>query len=116
ITYKCDWFELNEALLQIRPYTKPHMQLAVAAVQSPAGMVAAAKHGGAVLSFSVPRGGGDTKEFWRIAEDTAAEHGRTMDRAEWRLTLPVFLADSKKEAIEQARVAAGRQQREYTEG
>ncbi len=116
ITYKSHWFEVHEAQLQLRPYTKPHMPIAVAAVQSPAGMVAAAKHGAAVLSFSVPRGGGDTKEFWRIAEDTAAEHGRTMDRSEWRITLPVFLAESRKEALKQARLAAGLQQREYTEG
>src|ERR1041385_8357561 len=58
ITYESDWFVLREARLQIRPYTRPHMPMAVAAVQSPAGMVAAGKHGIGVLSFSVPRGGG----------------------------------------------------------
>ena len=43
ITYKCDWFELNEALLQLRPFQQPHMPIAVAAVQSPAGVALAGK-------------------------------------------------------------------------
>jgi limonene 1,2-monooxygenase len=37
ITYKSDWFDLREALLQIRPYQRPFMPLAVASVQSTAG-------------------------------------------------------------------------------
>ena len=37
ITYHSDWFQLNEAMLQLRPYQKPHMPITVASVQSPAG-------------------------------------------------------------------------------
>ncbi len=55
------------------------------------------------------------KEFWGIAEKTAAEHGKTVDRNEWRLALPVHLAEDRDEAIEQARVGACRFQREYFE-
>ena len=35
ITYKSDWFELKEGLLQLRPYQRPYMHTAVASVQSP---------------------------------------------------------------------------------
>ena len=38
-----------------------------------------------------------------------------MDRNEWRVVLHVHLAETKKEAIEQARERAGRYQREYFE-
>ena len=38
-----------------------------------------------------------------------------MDRKEWRVVMHVHLAESRKEAIEQARVAAGRYQRDYFE-
>ena len=41
LTYKGEWFQLNEALLQIRPYQRPYMPLAVASVQSPAGVALA---------------------------------------------------------------------------
>jgi limonene 1,2-monooxygenase len=119
ITYKSDWFELNEALLQLRPYTKPYMPIAVASVQSPAGVALAGKYGASVLTITVPRdsssGPSDLKALWAIAEESAAEHGQTVSRDDWRLVLPVHLAESRKEAIDQARLGAGRYQREYFE-
>lgn len=119
ITYKSDWFELKEALLQLRPYQKPHMPIAVAAVQSPAGVALAGKYGAAILTITVPRdpasGRPDLKSLWSIAEESAAEHGQTVRRQDWRLVIPVHLAESRKEAMDEARLGAGRYQREYFE-
>ena len=119
ITYKCDWFELNEALLQLRPYQKPHMPVAVASVQSGAGVTLAGKHGAAVLTITVPRdpsaGPAPFKELWDIAEESAAEHGKTVNRDDWRLVLPVHLAETRKEAMADARLGGGRYLREYSE-
>ena len=119
ITYKSDWFELQEAMLQLRPYTKPHMPIAVASVQSPSGVALAGKYGASVLTITVPRDPGapesDLAALWAIAEESAAEHGQTMDRSEWRLVLPVHLAETREEAIEQARIGGGFYQREYFE-
>lgn len=118
ITYKSDWFELNEARAHLRPFTKPHMPIAVAAAQSPAGMQVAGKHGAAVISISVIRDPGtapDLKEFWKIAEETAEEHGQTMDRSEWRVVIHAHIAETRKEAMAQARVGAGKYQRDYFE-
>ena len=50
-----------------------------------------------------------------MAETAAAEHGQTVCRDDWRLTVPVHLAETKKEALAQARRGAGRYQREYFE-
>ena len=120
ITYESDWFQLQEAMLQLRPYQKPHMPVAVAAVQTPAGVSLAGKHGTSVLTITVPRdpsntNAADLKALWDIAEESAAEHGNTMDRNEWRLVLPVHLAETREEAFAQARLGAGRYQREYFE-
>ena len=118
ITYESEWFTLKEATIHLRPYTRPHFPIAVAAAQSPSGMVLAGKHGAGVLSVSVTRAGAivsNLRDFWKIAEETAAEHGKTIDRGEWRVVLNVHLAESRKEAMEQARVGAGRYQREYFE-
>ena len=118
ISYEAEWFTLKDALLHLRPYTRPHFPIAVAAAQSPSGMVVAGKHGVSVLSVTVTRAGSivsNLRDFWKIAEETAAEHGNTMDRNEWRVVLHVYLAESRKEAMKQARVAAGRYQREYFE-
>ena len=119
ITHKSDWFELHEATIHLRPYQRPHMPIAVAAVQSPAGVALAGKHGAAILTISIPRetpGAANLQQLWAIAQESAAEHGKTMRRDEWRLVVPMFLAETRKEAIRDAALGAGRFQREYYEG
>jgi limonene 1,2-monooxygenase len=116
LTVKSDWFELNEAVLQLRPYQQPSLPIAVASVQSPAGVQVAGKYGAAVLSLSIPR---DTvrqtslKELWAIGEETAKKHGKTLRREEWSLVVPVHLAESRKEAIEDVRLGSARELTEY---
>ena len=120
ITYKSDWFELREGLLQLKPYQRPYMHVAVASVQSPAGVTLAGKHGASVLTITVPRdpsaGPSDLAALWAIAEESAAEHGKQMNRDDWRLVLPVHLAETREEAFADARMGAGRYLREYSEG
>ena len=116
ITYISDWFELHEAVLHLRPYQRPHMPIAVAATQSPAGMISAGKQGAAVLSISVYTGVAgpvDLKKQWEVAEETALQHGKAVRREEWRLVVPVYLAESREDALREARLGAGRFQREY---
>ena len=118
VTHESDWFTLKDAMLHLRPYTQPHFPIAVAASQSPSGMVLAGKHGFGVLSVSALRSGSVVHKldaFWKIAEETATEHGKTVRREEWRLVIPAHLADTKKEALDQARAGAARYQREYFE-
>lgn len=116
ITYKGDWFELNEAVIQLRPYQDPIVPVAVASVESPAGVSLAGKHGASVLSLSVPR---DTirrtslMELWEIAEEIAAEHGKTMHREDWGIVMGMHLADTKKEAMEQIRESSAKVVTEY---
>ena len=116
ITYKSDWFELNDALLQLRPYQRPHIPVAVASVESPAGVTLAGKHGAAVLSMAVPRGSvrkATLKDLWAIAEDSAAEHGQTVLREDWGIVSGVHLAESREEAYEDIRVGSARLVTEY---
>ena len=113
---KTDWFEMNEAVLQLRPYQDPIVPVAVASVESPAGVTLAGKHGASVLSLSVPR---DTirktslAELWSIAEETAAEHGKTMHRKDWGVVMGVHLADSKEQAFKDIKEGAGNVVTEY---
>ena len=118
ITHESDWFTLKDAMAHLRPYTQPHMPIAVTASQSPSGMVMAGKYGTGVLSVGIVPGASivqNLREFWTIAEESAADHGNTVNREEWRVVFNVHLAESRKEAIEQARVGAGAHQREYSE-
>jgi limonene 1,2-monooxygenase len=109
-TVDTDWFKLRDAALHVRPYTQPHFPIAVASAQSPAGMALAGKYGLGVLSTSVfigVRGQVDLTDQWAIAEESAAKHGKTMDRSEWRLVIPVYLAESRAEARRDVLAKAG---------
>src|SRR5215470_12144053 len=81
ITRETDWFTLRDARLQLRPFSRPHMEMAVAAQVSPAGPRAAGKYGASLLSLGATTVGGFDVlgQQWGIAEEMAAEHGRTLD-------------------------------------
>ena len=98
VTMKTDWFELREARLHLAPYTDPCFPIAVASTLTPSGVVTAGKHGLGVLSLGagLPGGPEAIAEQWRIAEKTAAEHGKTMDRAKWRLVVNVHVAEDEE--------------------
>jgi limonene 1,2-monooxygenase len=107
VTMKTDWFELREARLHLAPYTEPRFPIAVASTITPAGVVAAGKHGLGVLSLGAGLPGGPEMlaTQWRIAEETAAKHGKTMDRREWKLVVNVHVADDDEEAMRQVKRA-----------
>jgi limonene 1,2-monooxygenase len=101
VSLKTDWFTLQEARLQIANYTQPHLPVFVASTFSPAGPTSAGKHGAGVLSVAASQPGGliSLSNTWAMAEDAADKAGRTMNRADWRLVIPFYLADSREEAL-----------------
>ena len=103
VSMKTDWFELREARLHLAPYTDPHFPIAVASVMTPSGMVSAGKHGLGVLSLGagLPGGPEAIAAHWKIAEETAAQHGKTMDRRQWRLVVNVHVAEDDELALQQ---------------
>jgi limonene 1,2-monooxygenase len=107
VTMKTDWFELRQARLHLAPYTEPCFPIAVASTITPAGVMAAGKHGLGVLSLGAGLPGGPEMLAgqWKIAEETAARHGQTMDRRDWRLVVNVHLAEDDEEALRQVQRA-----------
>src|SRR5438874_12093231 len=106
VTRECGWFTLRDARLHMRPYTRPHMEMAVAAQVSPAGARAAGKYGLGLLSLGATTAGGFDVlgSQWAVAEEMAAEHGKTVERARWRLAGPMHIAPT----MDQARAEVGR--------
>jgi limonene 1,2-monooxygenase len=117
VTMKTDWFELREARLHLAPYTDPHFPIAVASVLTPAGMVSAGKHGLGVLSLGagLPGGPEAIAAHWQIAEETAAQHGKTMDRRQWRLVVNVHVAEDDELALRQVNAGERRETVTYFE-
>ena len=100
VTRKTDWFTLNEAKLQLVPYSQPAMEMAVACSRSPVGAVASGKHGIGMISI-----GGTNDEAlkghannWGIHEQAAREAGKTPDRSRWRITTFAHVAETREQA------------------
>jgi limonene 1,2-monooxygenase len=100
VSMKTDWFTLDEARIHLPPYTRPHMEMAVAASVSPAGPRAAGRHGLGLLSIAAwhPDGFGKLRDHWEIMEEAAAANGATVSRADWRMMGPVHLARTERQA------------------
>jgi limonene 1,2-monooxygenase len=100
VTHKSDWFELCEAHLQLSPYTRPSIEIAVASQVSPTGANAAGRHGLGLLSIGATSAGGFNAlaSNWAIAEQSARDNGQAVDRANWRLVGPMHIAETREQA------------------
>ncbi|QNG38533.1 LLM class flavin-dependent oxidoreductase [Geodermatophilaceae bacterium NBWT11] len=100
LTMETDWFTLKDAVLQLRPYTRPRIEMAVPGVVSPTGAKLAGKHGIGLLTIGAAAGEGiDTfAQHWNIVEEQAEEHGQVADRATWRVMTIVHLAATEEQA------------------
>jgi limonene 1,2-monooxygenase len=106
VTMKTDWFELNNAALNLAPLQWPVLETAVAAVRSPSGPRLAGKFGSGLISLAAtdPKGGFDfLQDTWAIVEDKAKEHGQKVDRSTWRLCAPMHIAETEEMAREQVK-------------
>ncbi|MBL6952582.1 MAG: LLM class flavin-dependent oxidoreductase [Alphaproteobacteria bacterium] len=100
VNMKTDWFELRDAQMQLPCYTRPRIEMAVACARSPAGALAAGRHGLGMLSI-----GGTSDEAlaahsanWRLCEETAAAAGHTVSRDKWRVVSLAHVARSREQA------------------
>ncbi|HEX2381902.1 MAG TPA: LLM class flavin-dependent oxidoreductase [Acidimicrobiales bacterium] len=100
VTMKTDWFTLDDARLNLRPYTQPHFEVAVASQISPAGSRAAGRFGTGLLSIGATNQQGfDLLGYhWQIAEERAAQFDTSVDRGNWRLVGPVHIAETREQA------------------
>ncbi|MBV8960658.1 MAG: LLM class flavin-dependent oxidoreductase, partial [Actinobacteria bacterium] len=91
VTRETDWFTLKDARLQLRPYTHPRFEVAVAAQVSPAGPRLASRFGCSLLSIGATSVGGFDilGSHWTVMEERSQEFGTNVDRRGWRLVGPM---------------------------
>lgn len=109
VTRKTDWFELREAQLQLTPFTRPMVEMAVASQVSPAGARAAGTFGLGLLSIGATSAGGFNAlaPNWEIYERKAKENNQPIDRSNWSLVGPMHIAESREQALENVRYGLG---------
>ena len=100
VTRDCGWFQLKDARLQLRPYTHPRFEIAVAAQVSPAGPRAAGRFGLGLLSLGATSSSGFDMLglHWATMEERAAEFNTQVDRRAWRLVGPMHIAETEEQA------------------
>ncbi len=103
VNMETDWFTLKDARLQLRPYTYPHFEVAVAATVSPAGPRTAGRYGAGLLSLGATSMGGFAVlgDHWKVWNDQAQEYGHTVDRSDWRLVGPMHIAPTREQAFKE---------------
>ena len=100
VTKKTDWFDLREARLQLKSYSQPMMEMAVASARSPTGALQAGKHGIGMISL-----GGTSDDAlkahaanWGVYEEAARENGKVADRRKWRIVTFAHVAETREQA------------------
>ena len=96
VTEKTEWYTMRDARVHLMPYTHPHPEVCVASAVTPSGGRLAGKYDLGMLCVAAGESAGfsalDTN--WAVANEIAAENGRTMDRRRLRIVLNMHLADS----------------------
>jgi limonene 1,2-monooxygenase len=105
VTYDAGWFRCVDAVLQHRPFSDPLFDIVVASSISPSGPKMAGKYGVGMLSLAAtnPEGFAVLDSHFEVAEEVAATHGTTVDRKQWRLMGPMYVAPTVEQALEECR-------------
>ena len=98
---KTDWYTLKRARCQLRPYTQPRPEFAVASTITPSGAMLAGKHdlGMLCVAATVLEGYDALDTNWRIACDVAKQNGRTLELSSLRLVGPMHIAETREQAL-----------------
>ncbi|PKW15805.1 LLM class flavin-dependent oxidoreductase [Saccharopolyspora spinosa] len=101
VTAKTRTHNLVDARLQLRPYSDPLFDVAVAAVASPTGPRLAGRHGVGLLSIgaTLTAEGFDALGYhWGIMTERAEAFATQVDRSAWRLVGPMHVAETREQA------------------
>lgn len=96
VTASSDWFELNDAVLQLHPYTRPHMPLAVASA-NPKNVEFMGRVGGRVLLGGTPH---LVDGVYEALDRGARETQRNASRDQIWLSYVLHVAETTEDAVE----------------
>ena len=100
VTKHTDWFTCEEAVLQMKPYSK--FPVAVASSLSPSGSKLAGRYGTGLISIAAtePAAFQVLDYNYSVWQDEATRHGHSVTRDQWRLMGPMHIAETEKQARE----------------
>ncbi len=100
VTRETGWFCVDEARLQLRPYSPSGIELAVASTVSPTGATLAGRLGLSMLSLAAsdPSGFDALDTNWSHFQRVSEEHSHPVDRTKWRVVASMHLAETREQA------------------
>ncbi len=98
--YEGRFWKLRNVRLQVRPYQRPRMPLAVASAGSRGTIDMAARYGMILFSSGGKKVMNNLalSEQWPFMEECAQRHGTQVSRENWRITTQVHLAETREQA------------------
>ncbi len=113
VTHESDWIHLRDSRLQM-PLYSDKIPVFVASTLSPAGPTIAGKHGAGLINVSTFMPAGlDLKQVWEMYTTESEKAGHVADRRNWRLMLPIYIAETREEAWNDVSIEAFKFQKEY---
>jgi limonene 1,2-monooxygenase len=103
ISRETDWFTIRDGRLQMRPYSYPHPEVAVAAMVTPSGPRLAGLHDVSLLSLSMSLAEGFAAigQAWGVVQEQAAKAGQPEpDRQTWRILGNLHVAETREQAVQ----------------
>ena len=119
-----DWYELNDAQVQLPPFSPDGIEIAMSTSgTSESSPRLVGQYGLSMVSFALPftipesgaNGHIPLADQWRIAEETANEYGTRISRDRWRIVLPIHVAETTEQAYEDVRAGYDRWVYDYFE-
>ena len=112
VTERTDWFELHDAVLQMRPYTEPHMPFAVASAD-PRNVGLMGRLGGKVLLGPSPE---PVEQVFETLQEGGRAAGTPASRDQIMLSCVLHLDDVHHRAVDSFRDGATREFYEFQVG
>ena len=111
LSLRTDWFELREAVLQLRPYSHPHLPLALVTGNNRDTLERIGRHG---TRWLCGLGFDAFEAAWAVIARAATAAGRTADRYDASLPVLMHLADSREQAFDDIRLGSASERYDFS--
>ncbi len=111
LSLETEWFTLRDAVLQLRPYTHPHMPLALVTGTNRDTLARIGRYG---ARWFVGTSLDNFEEAWAVVEHSAQEIGRKADRFDAYLPVTMHLSETREQAIDDIRAGAAQERYDFS--
>ena len=111
LNIETEWFTLRDAVLQLRPYTSPHMPLALVTGTNQDTLERIGRYG---TRWFVGTSLDNFEEAWAVIECSAQEVGRTAERSNAYIPVTMHLSETSEQAFDEIREGAARERYNFS--